>query len=302
MYTSSNSLRKVSIDDAKAGIVIAINEIDNTNKKSYIKIVHDGLGIAFNYPNIVLDVNQELEQNCTNNTNYKLTGFPVVKTYFYNFHGYINFDLVWQQVVCNGADFCTIQAISKRYRRVFGATGFTPFNNNQFIYLSSNLTKNSFFPSVNYKDAFQNGNTIRRVCYSFDDMNKITSANGLVGYKNTNGHTYSTGIGTIDDILKTNNNATEETTMDKPKDKELIVNAEIIVFPNPASNDVKIQTKGTIKKVEFFNANGTLVKAKIGNMSNVVKIIISDLPNGQYIVKVHNQNGEVQIKKVIIIH
>ncbi|MCK4678000.1 MAG: T9SS type A sorting domain-containing protein [Bacteroidales bacterium] len=67
-------------------------------------------------------------------------------------------------------------------------------------------------------------------------------------------------------------------------------NQYIKIFPNPANVILNIESEGIESLVvEIFNINGKKVK------SNEVKnsLLISDLPNGVYIVRIKGKNGKL---------
>ena len=67
-------------------------------------------------------------------------------------------------------------------------------------------------------------------------------------------------------------------------------NQQIKIFPNPANLMLNIESEGIENlAVEIFNMNGKKVK------SNDVKnsLLISDLPDGVYIVRIKGKNGKL---------
>lgn len=69
---------------------------------------------------------------------------------------------------------------------------------------------------------------------------------------------------------------------------DMTISDEMVVFPNPTSNYVNIQTAQTIQQVEVYNLQGQRVAAEIGNTN---QISFSNLANGLYIMKVTTDNG-----------
>ncbi len=69
---------------------------------------------------------------------------------------------------------------------------------------------------------------------------------------------------------------------------DMTISDEMVVFPNPTSNFVNIQTAQTIQQVEVYNLQGQRVAAEIGNTN---QISFSNLANGMYILKVTTDNG-----------
>ena len=85
-------------------------------------------------------------------------------------------------------------------------------------------------------------------------------------------------------------------------------NKKIIIYPNPAKNNLKIILNDEVigwEAISFFNSTGKLLKTlynkKTNQSQNTISIPVSDLQEGIYFVKVSTQN-ESQTKKIIITH
>lgn len=74
---------------------------------------------------------------------------------------------------------------------------------------------------------------------------------------------------------------------------------EVKVYPNPAVDYLFFQTESTIFNVHFFTVNGHIVKTTETAPVNNIRLDISDLAIGFYIVKIQTTTGEV-IKKIEI--
>ncbi|MDO8952784.1 MAG: T9SS type A sorting domain-containing protein, partial [Draconibacterium sp.] len=74
------------------------------------------------------------------------------------------------------------------------------------------------------------------------------------------------------------------------------------IYPNPATNVVTIETKLTIEKqkVSIYSTSGQMVKQKEVTESGMVRIDISDLRKGFYLVEIKNENGEAQTAKLFV--
>ncbi len=70
------------------------------------------------------------------------------------------------------------------------------------------------------------------------------------------------------------------------------------VFPNPAENELFVETKGNENIISIYNLQGVLVK-KITSTAVLTKINICDLSSSIYIIEVLNNNGS-NSKKIII--
>ena len=69
-----------------------------------------------------------------------------------------------------------------------------------------------------------------------------------------------------------------------PQNDEFGIN----IYPNPASDAVRINTSDNVQRVEIFNMQGQLVKVETGEVSS---ISVKDLANGMYTLKLTTDNG-----------
>lgn len=76
--------------------------------------------------------------------------------------------------------------------------------------------------------------------------------------------------------------------------------SEILIYPNPASEILAINSKDVIDRVEIFEMNGKMMYAKKYDTKNAT-INVGDLPEGIYIVSVMNGN-ERNNKRLLIFH
>ncbi len=80
---------------------------------------------------------------------------------------------------------------------------------------------------------------------------------------------------------------------------EPVVDSELLVVsPNPASNFLEIQTTIDIESLEVIDALGRTRSAPIGELT----IDVSDFPSGLTIVRATTGEGEVYIRKVLVVH
>ena len=68
----------------------------------------------------------------------------------------------------------------------------------------------------------------------------------------------------------------------------------LLLYPNPASNQIQLETEGLIKSVLVADVNGKAVEV---NRSNKV-IDISNLSSGLYFIQVETENGVFREKFV----
>tara|TARA_R110002049_G_scaffold18043_3_gene69428 strand:+ start:12966 stop:14390 length:1425 start_codon:yes stop_codon:yes gene_type:complete len=74
--------------------------------------------------------------------------------------------------------------------------------------------------------------------------------------------------------------------------------SKILIFPNPASNFITIDTKDIINNIELFNLNGSLVFSN--NKSKKSIINFPPLTNGMYILKAIFDDGSFSNHKILI--
>jgi CubicO group peptidase (beta-lactamase class C family) len=79
---------------------------------------------------------------------------------------------------------------------------------------------------------------------------------------------------------------------------EISQNESVKIFPNPASNELNIELSNNFKinSITIFDNTGKMVLNKIGNHD---KIILYQLPEGLYFIKVEGENKIIN-KKVLI--
>lgn len=72
-------------------------------------------------------------------------------------------------------------------------------------------------------------------------------------------------------------------------------NVSFAVYPNPATNFVKVDLKNAeVKQMNVINMNGQVVAS-----SNTSSVRVSQLPAGVYVVKVMDTNGKVHTSKIV---
>ena len=77
----------------------------------------------------------------------------------------------------------------------------------------------------------------------------------------------------------------------------------IKMHPNPVKDILMIETTDTsniIKTINIFNLQGKIVKTIEANYSNYIEISTSDLANGLYLTEINSDNGNREIKKLIV--
>ena len=71
--------------------------------------------------------------------------------------------------------------------------------------------------------------------------------------------------------------------------REEFEHSRIQIFPNPVNNNLKIANISDIKNVLIFNSTGQVIK-KFMVKSDEIKMDISSLPSGSYILELHGDN------------
>ncbi len=70
---------------------------------------------------------------------------------------------------------------------------------------------------------------------------------------------------------------------------------ELVVYPNPFVNEIKLISDTEIIKIEIFDGNGKLILSKITNLSTIK---ISDFAKGSYQIKIYTSENII-VKKLI---
>jgi hypothetical protein len=80
------------------------------------------------------------------------------------------------------------------------------------------------------------------------------------------------------------------------------VEYNIVVFPNPARDNLHIRAAKTIKTVEFFQNGYSKLFAEMSAPSKMHDISVASLPSGIALIKVEFTDGTFNFKKLIIQH
>lgn len=76
--------------------------------------------------------------------------------------------------------------------------------------------------------------------------------------------------------------------------EDVLLDDEILLYPNPTSGIVFIKSDNNISKVTIYNQTGALIKTINSNdNSNELKINVSDLLNGLYIFELQNESKKL---------
>lgn len=91
----------------------------------------------------------------------------------------------------------------------------------------------------------------------------------------------------VDDVLVTTSNTS--LNIENTSSKE-----NLVVYPNPSLGSINIDNAENLLKVELYNTEGRLLKTSDKN-----QLVFTELPSGNYIIKIYNKNGTNAIKKII---
>lgn len=75
----------------------------------------------------------------------------------------------------------------------------------------------------------------------------------------------------------------------------ITVDENLSIYPNPATDVIRINSSYDVQRIEIFNMQGQLVKMEFGNVDN---ISVKDLANGMYTLKLTTDNGTTMHKIV----
>jgi hypothetical protein len=73
--------------------------------------------------------------------------------------------------------------------------------------------------------------------------------------------------------------------------------SNILIFPNPAQNNITIKSKLSVEKISIYSINGRLLKSKkIKNIQTEYGLDISKLSKGFYFIQIQSGNSKQQSK------
>ena len=82
---------------------------------------------------------------------------------------------------------------------------------------------------------------------------------------------------------------------------ETIDTASLLIFPNPAKENLNVKLKGT-NKIQSIEINSMLGKLVYSKKANTIDVLVSteNMSSGMYLIKVTSNNGNVYLKKFIL--
>lgn len=80
--------------------------------------------------------------------------------------------------------------------------------------------------------------------------------------------------------------------------KEISIDDNLLIFPNPFSDYIMIQsTNSNLKEIKFYDINGRLIYEKIIDTQNK-KLSMENINSGVYILSIKTEEGSY-VKKII---
>jgi len=309
----SESLRTPRVLNSLYGSVAIVNKLDNLNKKSFLLTIGNVYGSLH-----LFNSNQDLESVCTNNEKYKYTGFPSIELIQRSDpHSATlseDFAVTWQQIDCAGSDFCGITALSKRYHHRSANPGapnawYSLFND-QFFYISTDLSRNTVFPSVAAIPNITTGPpgnpaTYCSNFYSFGILDNVSNLNGQIGYKKTDCNS-TTLFSLISKAVESNisQSSGSENRPNASKKDEGLTMPTVKVYPNPVRDilSVKINENELLYKIEIYDVMGVLTHVTNITSGYSKQVRVDHLANGYYYIRLYTKNNVIRTQKIAIIH
>ena len=78
--------------------------------------------------------------------------------------------------------------------------------------------------------------------------------------------------------------------------KNILENNNIIVYPNPATDFLNIQTKKDIEQIDVYSLSGRLLLSEKDSRL----IDVTTLPDGVYLLKMYLKNSESCMKRILV--
>ena len=78
------------------------------------------------------------------------------------------------------------------------------------------------------------------------------------------------------------------------EEKEL----EVVIFPNPVENSLRINTNEIVSEVQIFSIQGSFIEGKIFTPTNQIELDVSNLSPGIYILQISSENTFSQTRFV----
>ncbi len=98
----------------------------------------------------------------------------------------------------------------------------------------------------------------------------------------------------------------EDTSYVEPMDTMMpsalieFVEYDVTIFPNPAIENIWIESDFNIEKITILDAVGKIVRQEDRVNSNFIEIDVQDLPNGLYFISIKSKNKIDKLRKLIV--
>lgn len=73
--------------------------------------------------------------------------------------------------------------------------------------------------------------------------------------------------------------------------------ASVVMYPNPAKNQVNISCSGVIETIEMYDIQGRMLRTAVVN-ANATTLDVSDKANGVYFIRITSDKGQ-KVEKLI---
>lgn len=166
--------------------------------------------------------------------------------------------------------------------------GFSTPNDSVMIYIHDGTLKQM---DTKHLGNFAEHNWIQ-VAYQLSDFTTATSGLTLqvraedVGA----GHLLEAGV----DLFQ----VVEGNPLNTPESASL-TSVEVLVFPNPAQNELNIRSLIALKQIEVFDLSGKRILVQAGNNNNLITLNCTALENGVYSLRMLDVNGKWYNQKMV---
>jgi hypothetical protein len=80
---------------------------------------------------------------------------------------------------------------------------------------------------------------------------------------------------------------------------ETLIDDNILIYPNPTSGEITVQTQEVVENITLFTIDGTQVRQFLNQNNQMLTFSLSNLPQGVYILMIEEENGQSSRHKVI---
>jgi hypothetical protein len=147
---------------------------------------------------------------------------------------------------------------------------------------------------------------LNNVEISISDESKLSNALGMATFTGLAvGIEYfytlsKNGFMAIDSSIVLLTNTTIDLQMQMASDIFYNQRETISIYPNPATDNLYIESDISIKNIELLHVSGKVVFSGKSNTSNIISVDISTLPRGAYVIKISTENNGVYRKLIVL--